>query len=110
MNENILRELLAEICDEEILRFNNLPTFKTSLRHRITMKRIFALFKKNSRKSSNTPQEIADIKRSHLSLSKRLAVIFILILCAALMTRFIFGLFQVISKEQYIRITHIFLL
>lgn len=91
MNENILRDVLAEICDEEISRFNNLPTFKTSLRHRIAMKRIFALFEKNSRKISNAPQGITDIKEPHLSLRKRLIVIFILILCAALMTGFIFG-------------------
>lgn len=90
MNENILRDLLAKIYDEEILYFDNLPQFQVSLRHRIAMKRIFNLFEKNSHNIANNPQPISHSKHTHVSLSKRLIIIFVLIICATLMAGFIF--------------------
>ncbi len=89
MNEKILKDILAEICEEEISDFSNMPAFKTSLRHRLAMKRIFTLFEKNSRSTVNTSPQISFSQHTHLSLRKRLIIIFVLIICAALLTGFI---------------------
>lgn len=46
MNENDFKAVLAEICDEEIFELNKFPPFKTSLRHKIAMRKIFADYEK----------------------------------------------------------------
>lgn len=89
MNENILKDVLAEIYEEEISALNNLPQFKTSLRHRIVMKHIFSLFEKNKRKSVNAPLQIVDSRQKPLRLRNKLVLILALIICAALLTGFI---------------------
>lgn len=91
MSEKILGEILAEICEEEISSFNYLPQFKPSLRHKLAMKRIFTLFEKNSHNIINTSQTIPHSRHTHLSLRKRLIIVFILIVCAALLTGFIYS-------------------
>lgn len=48
MNESYLKGILAEICEEEIAELNKFPPFKPSLRHRLAMKRIFALYEKKN--------------------------------------------------------------
>lgn len=89
MNENILKDVLAEIYEEEISVLDNLPQFKTSLRHRIVMKHIFSLFEKNKRKSVNTSPQIVDSQQKSLRLRNRLVLIIAIIMCAALLTGFI---------------------
>ena len=91
MNESDFKDILAEICEEEIAELNEFPPFKPSLRHRLAMKHMFALFEKNSLSISNASQEVTALKGSHLSLRKRLIIIFVLIICAALLTGFIYG-------------------
>lgn len=64
MNENILKDVLTEIYEEEISAINNLPQFKTLLRHRIVMKHIFTLFEKNKRKSVKTSPQVVDSRKN----------------------------------------------
>lgn len=89
MNENILKEVLSEIYEEEISALDNLPQFKTSLRQRFVMKHIFTLFEKNKHKSVNTPLQNVDLQQKPLRLRNRLVLIFALIICAALLTGFV---------------------
>lgn len=86
MNENDFKEILAEICDEEIAELNKIPPFKPSLRHRLAMKRIFAAFEKNLRKAETVPEPILTMQNTHKSLSTRLMIIIAAIVCAALLT------------------------
>lgn len=48
MNDSDLKDVLAEICEEEKAELNKFPPFKPSLRHRLAMKRIFCMFEKKS--------------------------------------------------------------
>lgn len=91
MNERILGDILAEIWEEEISDFDNLPQFKASLRHKLAMKRIFTLFENNSQNLISTSQRISHSRHTHLSIRKKLIIIFALIVCAVLMTGFIFS-------------------
>lgn len=86
MNENDFKEILAEICDEEIFELNKFPPFKPSLRHRLAMKRIFAAFERNIRKAKAVPEPILTAQNTHKRLSTRLMILFAVIVCAALLT------------------------
>lgn len=86
MNENDFKEILAEICDEEIFELNKFPPFKPSLRHRLAMKRIFARFEKNTRKAEAVPEPILTAQNTHKRLSTRLIIILAAVVCAALLT------------------------
>lgn len=86
MNENILIDILAEICEEEIAELNKFPPFKTSLRHRYAMMRIFSSFEKMSRpETDKQPRASAELRRPS-RLSTRLIILIAVIVCAALLT------------------------
>lgn len=89
MNESDFKGILAEICAEEIAELNKFPPFKPSLRHRLAMKRIFALFEKNTRKSASVPASNLTLSSTHLRVGRRLLILFAVIVCAALLTGFI---------------------
>lgn len=88
MNESYLKGILAEICEEEIAELNKFPPFKPSLRHRLAMKRIFALYEKKTHITASNSPIISTSQSKHLHLSKRLIILFAVILCAALLTGF----------------------
>jgi len=88
MNESYFKDVLAEICEEEIAELNKFPPFKPSLHHRFAMKRIFASFEKNTRKPANVPASNLALLSTHLHLGRRLLILFALIACAALLTGF----------------------
>ena len=89
MNENILKEILAEICEEEIAEFNKFPPFKPSLRHRYAMMRIFSSFEKKSRPAADKRQRASASQNRHLRLSTRLVILIVVIVCAALLAGFV---------------------
>lgn len=89
MNENDLKEILAEICEEEIAELNMFPPFKPSLRHRLAMRRIFTLFERNSRKTAVSSPMISASHGKRLNLKQRMIVILAVIICAAFLTGFI---------------------
>ena len=89
MNENILKEILAEICEEEIAEFNKFPPFKPSLRHRYAMMRIFSSFEKMSRSAADKRQLASASQNRHLRLSTRLVILIAVIICAALLAGFV---------------------
>ena len=88
MNENILKDILAEVCDEEIAELNKFPPFKPSLRHRYAMMCIFSSFDKTLRKGK--PPRASSAQRRPLRLSTRLIILIAIIVCAALLTGAIF--------------------
>lgn len=94
MNESDFKDILAEICEEEIAELNMFPPFKPSLRHRLAMKRIFALFEKNTRKSASVSTSNLALLGPHFRLGRRLLILFAVIVCAALLTGFIFVYFS----------------
>ncbi|MCM1062205.1 MAG: DUF4367 domain-containing protein [Eubacterium sp.] len=98
MNESDFKDILAEICEEEIAELNKLSPFKPSLHHRLAMKRIFALYEKKTHVTAiNSPMFLTS-QSKHLRLSKRLMIIFAVIICAALLTGFMLVYF---SKNFY---------
>ena len=86
MNENILKEVLAEICEEEIAELNKFPPFKPSLRHRYAMMCIFSSFEKRLRQTNGNPPRASAAKRRPSRLSTRLVILIAIIVCAALLT------------------------
>lgn len=90
MNESYLKGILAEICAEEIAELNKFPPFKTSLRHILAMKRIFALYEKKPNVTASNSPMILTTQNKHLRLSKRLIILFAVIICAALLTGFMY--------------------
>ena len=90
MNESYLKGILAEICAEAIAELNKFPPFKTSLRHRLAMKRIFALYEKKPNVTASISPMILTTQNKHLRLSKRLIILFAVIICAALLTGFMY--------------------
>lgn len=88
MNENILKRILQEISDEEISEYRRQLSFKTSLRHRLAMKRIFARFEKNARRVPAVTAPCPDFPFTHVRPARKLIVLFAIIACAALLTGF----------------------
>ncbi len=89
MNENIIKEILAEISKEEIAELNMFPPFKPSLRHRFAMRRIFALFEKKTRVAKSDPPKALTMQSRPPRLRKKLIILFAVIICAALFTGFV---------------------
>lgn len=94
MNESDFKGILAEICAEEIAELNKFPPFKTSLRHRFAMKRIFALYEKKTHITASNPPIVLTPQSRHLRSSKRLIIFFAVIICAALLTGFMLVYFS----------------
>ncbi len=94
MNERDFKDILAEICAEEIAELNMFPPFKPSLRHRLTMKRIFALYEKKTHMATSNPPMVLIPQSKHLHLSKKLIILFAVIICAALLTGFMLVYFS----------------
>lgn len=94
MNEGDFKGILAEICAEEVVELNKFPPFKPSLRHRLAMKRIFALYEKKTHITVSDPTMIPTSQSKHLRLSKRLIILFAVIICAALLTGFMLVYFS----------------
>lgn len=94
MNESDFKNILAEICEEEIAELNKFPPFKPSLRHRLAMKRIFALYEKKTHITASNPPIIPTSQSKHLHLSKRLIILFAVIICAVLLTGFMLVYFS----------------
>lgn len=94
MNESYLKGILAEICEEEIAELNKFPPFNPSLRHRLAMKRIFALYEKKTHVTTSNPLMVLTPQSKHLRLSKRLIILFAVIICAALLTGFMLVYFS----------------
>lgn len=82
MNENILMEALASICDEEIAELDKMLSFKPSLHHRIAMKRIFRRFERNTRKKA------PEFHGGNMNFKTRLIIIVAAIICAVLAVGF----------------------
>lgn len=94
MNESDFKGILAEICAEEIAELNKFPPFKPSFRHRRAMKRIFALYKEKTHITVSNPPIAPAPQRKRLRLSKRLIILFAVIICAALLTGFMLVYFS----------------
>lgn len=94
MNKGDFKGILAEICAEEIAELNKFQPFKPSLRHRLAMKRIFALYEKKTHVTTSNPPLALTPQSKHLHLSKRLIILFAVIICAAMLTGFMVVFFS----------------
>ena len=54
MGESVFTELLEEVYKQEFSQYNNVPVFKTSCKHKLTMNRIFRIYEENSRRLHKT--------------------------------------------------------
>lgn len=59
MNENVLKQLLGEMMESEFAGYDDTPKWKYSLKHRLSMKRIFARFERNTQKLKENTYETA---------------------------------------------------
>lgn len=89
MSENIFKDILAEICEEEIAELNKLPPFKPSLRHKYAMMLIFSSFEKMTRRAAAKPPRASSAHSRPSRVSTRLVILIAVILCAALLAGFI---------------------
>lgn len=101
MNEKDFKSILAEICEEEISELNKFPPFKPSLRHRFAMKRIFAAFEKNTCQAAAVPAPSLEVQRTHKRPSARLAILFAIIVCAALFSPLLSGFVVIYTSESF---------
>lgn len=100
MSEDILRGLLMEMTESDFAEFNDPPEWKSSLKHRIAMKHIFARYERNVRilresKSGIVPA-VNRYKPRH-GLKKRLVIA---ILIVVLMTLLV-GWINVFFSEKF---------
>ena len=100
MNENILRDILLEVHEIECGVSDDMPDYKTSLRHRLAMKRIFARFDRNTRKLRNTERnretQIIERGTRRYSIKQRILITMLIIIlmaflvgCASAIVKFI---------------------
>lgn len=94
MNDSYFKDILAEICEEEIAELNERLYFKPSLSHRFAMKRIFALFEKKTHETTSNSPMVLTSQSKHLHLTKRLIIIFAVIICAIMLTGFMLVYFS----------------
>lgn len=78
MSESILKSILEESARLEWDKYENVPEHKFSLKHRLTMKRIFKLYEKNTRAIHSAAQS----KRFRLTRKAALTAIVIVFLAA----------------------------
>lgn len=98
MNEGDLKDVLAEICEEEKAELNKFPPFKPSLRHRLAMKRIFRMFEKKTHVTAIDPPKVLAPKSRPFRLSAKLIILFASIIFLMLFTGFVIIYF---SKNFY---------
>lgn len=98
MNENGLKDVLTEICEEEKAELNKFPPFKPSLRHRLAMKRIFCMFEKKTHVPASDPPKALAPKSKHFRLSAKHIILFAAIIFLMLFTGFVIIYF---SKNFY---------
>lgn len=85
MSEDIFKEILGMALASEFSEFDNMTEHKFSLKHRLAMKRVFARFARNARKSERKNDvKIAQIgnHRTEIGLKKRLIVAVIIVFLA----------------------------
>lgn len=83
-------ELISGYFEKQFAEVDEVPLTKFSLRHRLTMKRIFKLFKHNKAMSDINAEDTCENVLGHkpLSFRKRLIIAVVIIVCLALMTGF----------------------
>lgn len=92
MSEDIFKEILGMALASEFSEFDNMPEHKFSLKHRLAMKRVFARFARNVRKSERkNDMKIAQISnhRTGMGLKKRLIVAVIIVFLASFLVGWI---------------------
>lgn len=97
MNDSYFKDVLAEICDEEIAELNASLCFKPSLRHRFAMKRIFALFEEKTHVTASDPSKALP-ENKHFRLNARLIILFAAIIFLMMFVGFVIVYF---SKDFY---------
>ena len=93
MNDSYFKDVLAEICDEEIAELNASLCFKPSLRHRLAMKRIFALFEEKTHVTASDPSKALPEKK-HFRLSARFIILFAAIIFLMMFVGFVIVYFS----------------
>lgn len=103
MNEDILKEIMLEVHRIECGVPDDLPDFKSSLRHRMAMKRIFARFERNARKLRNigTIQEppITEHKARRYNLKQRILIATLIIILMTLLAGCVSVIVKFVSER-----------
>lgn len=90
MSENVLRDILLEVHEIECGVSDNLPDFRSSLRHRLAMKRIFVRFERNTRRLRNTRSTVETPISEHTtrrySIKQRVLIATLIIILMTLLT------------------------
>lgn len=103
MNENILREILLEVHEIECGVSDDLPDYKTSLRHRLAMKRIFARFDRNTRKLRTTRRTretpIIERRTRRYSIKQRILIAMLIIILMAFLVGCVNAIVKFVSER-----------
>lgn len=89
MNESDLKDVLAEIYEEEKAELNKFPPFKPSLRHRLAMKRIFRMFEEKSHVTASESPKALTPEGRPFRLNAKLIILFVSIILLMLFTGFV---------------------
>ena len=103
MSENVLKEIMLEVHRIECGVIDDLRDYMPTLRHRLAMKRIFARFKKNTRKlrSAGTIQEspITEHKTRRYSIKQRLIIAMLIIILMSFLVGCVGAVIMFVSEH-----------
>lgn len=103
MSEDVLKEILLEVHRIECGVTDDLPDFKTTLRHRLAMKRIFARFERNARKLRNVGaiQEppITEHMTRRYSIKQRVLIATLIIILMTLLAGCVTAIVKFVSEH-----------
>lgn len=103
MNDNILKNILLEVHEIECGVSDEPPDYKPSLRHRLAMKRVFALFDRNMRKLRNTRSigatPIIERKTRRYSIKQRILITMLIIILLTFLVGCVNAIVKFISEH-----------
>ena len=95
MNEYVFKEILGESLKREFAEFDNAPGHKFSLKHRLSMKRVFVKYKKNTHKTIELSYE----KIPRYRLKQKLIIVLVIIILMTLITGWFFPLHRITEMQ-----------
>ncbi|MCM1168103.1 MAG: hypothetical protein NC299_09460 [Lachnospiraceae bacterium] len=101
MNETVFRELLRESFRREYAEFDNAPEHKFTLRHRLSMKKIFAGYERNVR-ALKKPESVyipSSETMPHYSIKQRVVIALVVIILMTLLTGWFFPIREIADAQ-----------
>ena len=100
MSETLFKEILGEFVKRNYAEFDNAPEHKFSLKHRLTMKRIFARYERNMQKlkeKTSDPVALIEQNKPRLNFKQRMLIV----ICIIVLMTFLVGWVIVFVSENF---------